>query len=559
MSTISSQLRGVEKAREVLEARHAILLEKALKSSSPSDLLKAKETLDNIPYRQQQERKSYLLDPQEMNSYMGFKNKPYSLSYNMLRRISYSVPILRAVIMTRIDQVAAFCEPQSDKYSTGFVIRKKRKYGDKLGNDTPTKEEIEKINQYTEFILNCGSGNNFECDDFDEFTRKVMNDTLTFDQMTFEVIRNRKGQIHSFIATDAATMRLADTFEQDRVKQETNGMVTHQLMDNYGNKQKIRGYLPTHCQVKDNVVTANYYPWEMCFGIRNPTTNIYSNGYGVSEIEILVNVITSMLWGDEYNRRFFSQGSAPKGFIKIKSGSNMNPNRLGEFKQQWQAMMAGVYNSWKTPVLEGDIDWVDLQKNNRDMEFAKWQEYLIKLVCAVFRIDPAEINFPLGGESDKKAMFEGNNEARLKHSKDKGLYPLLKFYQRKLNKYIMQQIDPEYELVFCGMDGINISDELDQDIKAMNNFMTIDEARIRRGMKPLGEKGGGNIIANAVWMQNYTAEQQQKMQAEQQKQQMQAQPQPAGGGDDDEYAMADQGKDEDPFQKAWDTFEASLN
>ena len=35
----------------------------------------------------------------------------------------------------------------------------------------------------------------------------------------------------------------------------------------------------------------------------------------------------------------------------------MNSTRLGEFKQQWQAMMAGVYNSWKTPVLEGDVDW----------------------------------------------------------------------------------------------------------------------------------------------------------------------------------------------------------
>ena len=33
----------------------------------------------------------------------------------------------------------------------------------------------------------------------------------------------------------------------------------------------------------------------------------------------------------------------------------------------------------KTPVVEADVDWIDLQKNNRDMEYTSWMEYLIKL------------------------------------------------------------------------------------------------------------------------------------------------------------------------------------
>lgn len=546
---ISEQLKSVEKAEQLIAIKKNTLLQKAITSQNPSDILTAQTVLNNIEDKNEIKHKSYIIDPNDFNSFLGYKNKTYSLSYNMSRRISYSVPIIRAIIGTRIDQVASFCEPQSDKYSTGFIIRKKKKYFETATESQPTKEDQAKIQRYTEFILNCGEGSNFQFDDFDTFVRKFINDCLTYDQGTFEVVRNRRGVPVSFFATDSSTMRITDNIDGSYFAESLGSN-----SEKFYNRKKVKGYLPSHCQLKDGYLVADYYPWELCFGIRNPTTNIYSNGYGVSEIEVLMNTITSMLWGDEYNRRFFSQGSAPKGFIKIKSGANINNGKVSEFKQQWQSMMSGVYNSWKTPVLEGDIDWVDLQHNNRDMEFSNWQEYLIKISCGIYRIDPAEINFPLSGSSDQKPMFEGNNEARLKHSKDKGLYPLLKFLQRKLNKYIMQQIDPEFELVFCGMDGVNIGDELDNDIKMVSNFMTIDEVRIRRGLKPLGDDKGGSIICNSIWLQNKNAEEQAKQAEEQQQQQGMEGQEQEGEPEYEEQELPE----EDPFEKALSTYMKTL-
>src|SRR5690606_23266229 len=113
----------------------------------------------------------------------------------------------------------------------------------------------------------------------------------------------------------------------------------------------------------------------------------------------------------EYNRKFFSQGSAPKGILRVKG--NMNEDKLAQFRQQWTSMMQGVTNSWKTPIMEADtVDWIDLHKSHRDMEFTSWIEYLIKSACAVFSIDPAEVNFPLSGGAEK-ALFEGDNKHRL--------------------------------------------------------------------------------------------------------------------------------------------------
>src|ERR1035437_653386 len=554
---IHDKLTSIQNIEQRLAIKKNILLNEAFHSTHPSDIIKANSMIQSIENKPDIDRKSYIIDPYQFNSFLGYKDKPYSLTYGMLRKISYAVPIVRSIISTRIDQVASFCEPQRDKYSIGFVIRKKRQYfNNKDEAEKLSIEDCRKIEKMTQFILDCGmSDQSFEGDDFDTFVRKVMNDALTFDQMTFEIVRNRRQKPYSFLAVDASTIRISESVDDINYDKDKNRI--YDL-----SKKKINGYYPSHCQIRDSAPVADFYPWELCFGVRNPTTNIYANGYGVSELEILTNTITSMLWSDEYNRRFFSQGSAPKGLLKIKSGTNINGNTLTQFRQQWQAMMAGVYNSWKTPILEGDVDWIDLQKTNNDMEFSNWQEYLIKISCAVFRIDPAEINFPLSGGAEQKTMFEGNNEARLKHSKDKGLFPLLKFFQSRINKFVASQLDPSFEFVFLGMDTDDPKVELENDIKMMTNFMTIDEIRVRRGLMPLGEEKGGNIIANSIWMQSKNAE----MMAEQQKQQMQQ-----GGGQEQGQATGQAGQEgegeqepeyEDegnPFEKAFSQYLETLN
>lgn len=541
--SLRDQLNGIELIEKKVAMAKSNLLYKAVESTDPNVLYKASNMVQNVDNREPSTRKSFVFDPNDFNNFMGYKDKPVALSYSVLRRISYAVPVIRAVIGTRIDQICSFCAPQQDKYSTGFVVRKKRGWYE-TGDAKMSKSELKEASRLTDFIMNCGGHNSLEADDFDEFTRKVFNDSLTFDQMTFEIVNDRRGLPYELFAVDGSSIRKADSYDDDYYKKQLDQGKALQL-----NRKKIKGYYPSYCQIDNGVVTSDFYPWEMCFGIRNPTTNIYSAGYGVSEIEVLINTVTSILWADEYNRRFFSQGSAPKGLLKVKSGSGMNSTTLQDFKQKWQSMMAGVYNSWRTPILEADVDWVDLQKTNRDMEFSSWYEFLIKIVCAIFKIDPAEINFPLPGGAEQKSLFEGNNEARLKHSKDKGLAPMLRFYERKLNKFVIQRLNPEYELVFKGLDVDGPGVELDMDIKKVQNFMTVDEIRERQNLPPLGPENGGNIVLNSVWMQNSQAQQQMEFQAQQQ--QMQG----MQGGMDGEAGGEEQMQGEDdPFAKAFDSY-----
>lgn len=498
MSSYAKQLDAISLAEAKLKAKKFRTLEKALRSESPDDMVRASQVLQQIQPKVDQNTKSFFIDPLEFNANLGYKDKPFSLTYVTLKRMS-KTPIINSIIKTRKNQVADFAEPQENKYSTGFVIRKKPKGGVEQKMDNKDKKIAFAI---TDFILKGGNTSQWGYDDFDTFIRKIVEDSLVYDQMTFECLRNRRGQLESFIATDAATFRMADSFfdkDYDNVFFQRHGANVWKDRSDFG--PKVHGYYPAYVQVYQNMKVNEFYPWELCFGIRNPSTSIWANGYGCSELEELINVVTSMLWSDEYNRRFFSQGSAPKGFFRVK-GTN-NEAALQQFKQQWQSMITGVMQSWKTPVIEADVDWIDLQKNNRDMEYSSWIEYLIKIACAVYSIDPSEIGWDISRSNGNGGLFEGSQEQRLKHSKDKGLYPLLKFLQRKLNKYIVEQINPDFELVFVGLNGLTIEEELKMDIDKVNSFMTVNEAREKYEMKPLE---GGDAPNNSAFLQNKNAQ-----------------------------------------------------
>jgi hypothetical protein len=520
-----------------LDIQKNLLLQKGLQSNDPEKIIEAARHFKDIDKRPESNIKSYLFDPWEFTHQFGFKDKPTSLSYDTLRKMGRT-PIINSIITKRVEQVAAFTEPCFDEKSTGFIIRKKAGYFSDNTSKTLSREDKAKISFITDFIINCGTdANSWHGDSFDSFLRKATRDSMELDQLTFEVVRNRKGIPEEFIAVDAATMRLADSYDDDEYKNR--------------NRIAINGYFPSYVQIFQMQPINDFYPWELCFGVRNHYTDVRLNGYGISELENLINIVTWMLYSDQYNGKFFSQGSAPKGILTVKG--SISESKMQEFRQAWQSMIAGVQNSWKTPVIESDsMQYIDLHKNNREMEFSKWQEYLIKLACATYKIDPSEIGFPMNGSSSSQPMFEGNNEARLKYSKDSGLTPILKTWEHKLNKYVVKPLDPNFELKFVGMNPESEKNVTDLDIKKAASFMSLKEVRRKHNLPDLPEDKD-DLILNPYYMQNMQAQQQMAMQGNQESNAAMDNENPFQGFDENNDQQTNKGE-VDPFTKAFNNF-----
>lgn len=419
--------------------------------------------------------KSLFWDPFAIVEQLGYKDRPSQLTYGTLKAMAWKTPVLHAVINTRVQQVAAFCRPQHDRYQMGFRIKLR---------DTekePTKAEREWMQQMETLITRTGVTEHPRGrDNFETFLRKLTWDSLTYDQLTFEVIENKKGEPCEWYAVDASTMRLADTAST--------------YMDE--NLEKAVKFV----QIYDGQVIAEFNQNELCFGIRNPRTDIRLFGYGVSELEMLVPTVTSLLWGFEYNQRFFSQGTAPKGIINFKG--TIPETQLQQFRRHWYQMCTGVENAWRTPITVSDeLQYVNLQQSSRDMEFNAWIDFLIKIVCSMYSMDPVEVNFQYGNVGQKQSLQSANNKEKLTESRERGLRPLLRFIAEKMNQHIVWPINEAFEFDFVGLDSMTKEQMAELNTKRVKTVMTVDEIRAEDDKPPLPD-GTGEIILDPVFMQN---------------------------------------------------------
>ena len=481
-------------------------IEKSLTSESFEDVVKAQSFLaEQRKYGRklpQPDIKSILWNPSEIGfTGKGYRDPNNGVTFNTLNRMG-DIFIIKAVINTRIEQVQNFLKYSNDDQKPGYKIRYKQTPGveaDVNTNKEMSKEDMRKVEYIVKFLEDGGENDKWECEDnFQEFTRKVLNDSLRLDQLCFEVVRARNFEVKKYRAVDGALIRQLDT----------NDPRYSQMFEQF----RWHGYLPRYAMVWDGQIIRHpvtneyvaFYPWELGYGIRNKTSNVLRNGYGCSELETLMEIVTWVLWGMQYNGNFFKQGSQPKGFINVKN-QNIDGGTLNEFRQEWKQTMSTVYNSHKIPVIQGiDLEWIDLQQTNRDMEFTEWIKFLMVLVCAVYRMDPSELGFQF--QDAARVWGQEGQRERLDHSKQKGLTPLLIFYQNILNKYIISEIDDRLELVFTG---IEIEDEATQ--------VDLDKKKSEAGfvsLEDMFEKYSGrkfNPEKDTILNQVYQSAQQAKM------------------------------------------------
>lgn len=438
-------------------------LEKALRSENVEDVLKAQTFIaqqQKMAGRAvQPDIKSVLWNPSEIGfNGRGYRDPNNGVAFTTLNRMG-DIYIIKAIINTRIEQVQNFLRYSNDDQKAGYTIRYKRS----LTGDAKevSKEDMKVVESMMNFLENGGDNEKWACEDnFQDFSRKVIKDSLVLDQLCFEVVRSRGMSLRRFRAVDGALVRQLDSQDPRYAS----------MFEKY----RYRGYLPRYAMVWDGQILHNpltdeeviYYPWELAYGVRNKSTNVFRNGYGCSELETLIEVVTWILWGMQYNGNFFKQGSQPKGFINVKNG-NIDQGTLNEFRQDWKQTMSSVYNAHKIPVIQGlDLEWIDLQQSNKDMEFTEWIKFLFVVTCAVYRIDPSELGFQF---QDAASIFgqDGQRE-RLDHSRRKGLTPLLIFYQNIINKYIISEIDDRFEFVFTGVEVQDENAQIELDKKKLD-------------------------------------------------------------------------------------------
>lgn len=96
-------------------------------------------------------------------------------------------PILNAIILTRSNQVAMYCQPaRYSEKGLGFEVRLRDLDAE------PGRKEKEEMKRIEDFIVNTGRDKDVDRDSFQTFCKKVVRDTYIYDQVNFEKVFNKK-------------------------------------------------------------------------------------------------------------------------------------------------------------------------------------------------------------------------------------------------------------------------------------------------------------------------------------------------------------------------------
>jgi hypothetical protein len=139
--------------------------------------------------------------------------------------------------------------------------------------------------------------------------------------------------------------------------------------------------------------------------------------------------------------------------------------------------------------------------------------------CAVFLIDPAELNFDLHGGVQQTPLFESSQEWKLKASRDRGLKPLLRFIAKLINEHIVSKIDDHFVFDFVGLDELTDQEKHTLRTEQVSSYLTLNEVRREDDLPDLEY---GNVPMNPVYLQ--------AMQIKSQMEQAEKQQAPQGAG-----------------------------
>ena len=393
-----------------------------------------------------------------------------------------------------------------------------------------------------DYLLNCGKTENrpFETKrwNFDGALRAWTRDSLTYDLYATEKVPDRAGRPHHWFPMDGGSVKRASRELRkfrDMAQNFYNIDILYPEKEQAQEKQKAIELDPVllekdaykWVQIIRGKVERAYTADELAVGIRNVNTDIFNNGYGISELELLVSMITGHLNAEYYNQAYFTQGFSAKGILHIKAA--LNKRKVESVRTQWHHMLKGTKNAFQTPIFAGveDVKWIPLTQNHNDIGFEGWMRYLVTMIGAIYQIDPAELGIHFKAEGGGGSL--GNKDAtqeKIDNSKDRGLYPLLRHLQNYINEEILKPFDSRFILEFTGVDGENQQQTLLRQEKEAKFKKTLNEIRAEDGLPPL--PGCDDLILGPEYIQWYTqfspkAQEKQKSDQKAQSNQMQMQ------------------------------------
>jgi hypothetical protein len=423
---------------------------------------------------------SSLTDPNILNwigsgGARGIREKILKIDYNVLRNVVDRVPLINSIINTRVDQICGYAsyvsEEEAREGAEGFRIVAARNAKEKF--DQNKADQLGDFFEQTGFVYS-----DEREDDLSDYIQMFIRETLTVDQVATELQYNLAGEVCAFWILDASTIK--------------------RTTPDY--KKKNVSFI----QELEQKIVAEYNYNNLIFDYKNKRADIRFRGYGYSNVEMCIDLITTILFGYAHIRDQFVRDKIPKGFISVMG--DIDQPGINAIQNYWYQAMSGAGGQWSIPILPSGkdgvgIDFKTIQSSNRDMEYHRMMMFLSSMIAAVFSIDLAELGIKA---DDSTSLIGESSQPRIEASMDRGKKSAMLFLQQHLNK-ILRKVSVDYKIVLTAFDTDDASKRAEIKSKMVATDTTVNELRKKEGKDPLPDSYA-NVVLNPQAIQIFLKE-----------------------------------------------------
>ena len=355
--------------------------------------------------------------------------------FEQLRNTADGCDILRSVIETRKDQVAAL------------------KWG--ISPRDESKEPDDACKKIEAFFRIPDGENSWET-----WTRMLLEDMFVIDAATLYPRLTVGGDPLGFDIMDGATIkRLIRPDGRTPVAPE-----------------------PAYQQILKGVPAVDYSADELIYRPRNKRSN---RSYGFSQVEQLLTTINILLRKDLSALSYYTQGTIPDGFLMAPD--EWQQDQVAMFQKYFDDLLAGNLAARRGAyVLPGSMKYQAAKTEQLKDEMYEW---LARIICYVFSVPPTPFI---------KQMNRATAQTSQETAEDEGVAPL-KLWVKSLIDFLIEKYfkRPDLEFAWAGMTSTDplVQAQIDQ-IYINAKVKTPNEVRKTIGLEPI--EGGDEVKTDPV-------------------------------------------------------------
>lgn len=407
---------------------------------------------------------------------------PRYLDIATVRKLALS-PYVFMVTSTIIDEVTsikwdivpkATDEPDEEIESEEEIVKD-------MVNNGPDPLTLSHIKKVKDFFYN-PNGND---ESFEFILRQVIRDILELDSGIIIKVFNRAGVMTQIFSRDGGTfLKNPDVYGYMGNKADIIFPPIFQTPD----EKKV--YFDS---VLNHEAAYFQYGWtaggmpvpfgkrEIIWMMRNPRSDSI---YGRSPIEVLKDMILSLIYGAAYNLDMYTNSNMPEGAISLMGAEE---DTIDAWRDNFQNVFVKKddYGNnrkqfHKYPVGNSEVKFTPFQLSSKELEIIQQQQWFTKLVWASFGVTPSELGFT---ENSNRATELGQNKVFQR----KAIKPILSLLEYHINSQIMPEFGfDDVEFKFQAFD---VAEETEKaklyDTLIKSGIFSINEAREELGLEKI--------------------------------------------------------------------------